>query len=251
MAGKIELSVLENAGLTKNDAIVYLALLEKGASTAGPIMQKTELQNSALHRSLNSLIQKGLVAFVMVGKNRLYQPEPPRQLIEFLKEKEKDLEEIIPLLEKKLVLEEVTYSTEMFVGKRAMFSAMTGLISDAKKGEEYLSLSMIEPHQDKEVFDFFRKFYWIRHEKGLLVKIMANKRAKPLWDKQYTSEQLRFLHTRYTDFEFPQGVIIFRDTILLTQWGEQPSAVKIKNEKMANNFKKFFYEFYKKEKNAY
>ena len=41
----MDTSVLEDLGLTGSEIKVYLSLLELGASTAGPIRNKTDLQN--------------------------------------------------------------------------------------------------------------------------------------------------------------------------------------------------------------
>lgn len=56
--------ILEDIGLTNAEIKVYLALLELGTATAGPILEKSHLQNSVVHMTLNKLIEKGFVTFV-------------------------------------------------------------------------------------------------------------------------------------------------------------------------------------------
>jgi sugar-specific transcriptional regulator TrmB len=251
MAIKVDYKILQDAGLTYAETQVYLTLLELGPVSAGPVLNKTGLQNSVLHRALNSLVQKGLVGFVYSGKNRVYQSEPPQRLLGLLDQKKRGVEEILPILEKKAVVFNQKYSTEMFLGLRGVFSAILSLIEDSIPGDELLSFSVIESHEVQEIYDFYRKYYLVRKEKGIVTKIMGNDRARITWEKQYTAEQLKFLHARYTDIEFPQGVIIFQDKILLIQYGKAPSAVKIKNKEMAENFRRFFYSVYNKEKDFY
>jgi len=248
---RIDLGVLQEAGLTHAEAVVYVALLELGSTSAGAVLSKTGLQNSVLHRALNSLIQKGLVAFVLKGKNREYCPESPKRILALLDQKKKGVEEILPLLEKNSAALNSKYSTEMYLGKRGVFSSYLGLVEESKPGGELLSFSLIESHEDEEIHDFHKKFYLVRVEKKLITKIMANKKAQSLWEKQYSRQQLRFLHARYTNFEFPQGIVIFQNKVLLVQFGENPSSVKITSNEMAENFRKFFYSFYNKEKEVY
>ena len=77
--------ILEDIGLTPAEIKIYLALLELGATTAGPILQKTGLQNSVVHMTLNKLVDKGLISFVKEGKINHYQAANPKHIIEFIK----------------------------------------------------------------------------------------------------------------------------------------------------------------------
>lgn len=45
----MDTQILEDIGLTNAEIKVYIALLELGTSTAGPIIEKTGLQNSVVH----------------------------------------------------------------------------------------------------------------------------------------------------------------------------------------------------------
>ncbi|MBS3075661.1 hypothetical protein J4429_04345 [Candidatus Pacearchaeota archaeon] len=50
---------------------VYINLLELGSSNAGTIIEKSGLQNSVVHRALNSLIEKALINFILEGKKKI------------------------------------------------------------------------------------------------------------------------------------------------------------------------------------
>ena len=56
MAVKTEL--LEEIGLTKSEIKVYLALLELGSSTTGPIVDKSKASSSKIYEILDKLMQK-------------------------------------------------------------------------------------------------------------------------------------------------------------------------------------------------
>ncbi len=63
----METAILEDIGLTSSEIKIYLALLELGIGTAGPIMRKTGLQNSVVHATLPKLVEKGFISFVKKG----------------------------------------------------------------------------------------------------------------------------------------------------------------------------------------
>jgi sugar-specific transcriptional regulator TrmB len=244
-------TILEDLGLTKAEIRVYLSLLKLGASTSGPIIQKSGVQSSVVHLALKSLLDKGIVSFIKIGKDRQYQATDPKNLLDYIENKKKKFLDILPELEEKQKEAKNIYLTEMFLGKKAMFSLLLNMIADAKPNEEYLSFSLIEPHDDEELVDFYQTYNLRRREKKLEVKVLVNEKVKPIYEKNYSKELLKKAHVRYTSFHFPQGIIIFRQTVTFVHWGENSFAVKIENKEMARQFKEFFLEFYNKEKNAY
>ena len=82
-------------------AIVYITLLEIGSSSAGPILEKSGLQNSVVHRALNSLIEKGLISFILEGKRKLYQATNPENFHDFIEDKKTRFDKILPELKQK------------------------------------------------------------------------------------------------------------------------------------------------------
>ncbi len=244
-------SILENIGLSKAEIKVYLTLLEIGPSTSGPIIQRSGLQSSVVHRILKTLLEKGIITYVKISKDNNYQATDPKNILDFIENKKKKFLDILPELETRQNRRKDNYSTEMFLGKTAMFSALLSMIKDAKSNEDYFSFSLIEPHDDKEIVDFYHTYNLRRRDKKLKVKVLVNKKVKPIYEKNYTKELLRKANVRYTSFHFPQGIIIFRDMLTFVHWGNNPFAVKITNKEMTEQFKEFFLEFYNKEKDAY
>lgn len=244
-------SILEDIGLSKAEIKVYFALLELGPSTSGPIIQKSGLQSSVVHRCLKTLLGKGILTYVKVGKDNNYQAANPKSLVDFVENKKKKLIDILPELENKKERGRGNYSTEMFLGKKAIFSALLRIIQDARPNEDYFSFSLIEPHDDKAIVDFYQTYNLRRRDKKLKVKVLVNTKVRPIYERNYSKELLKKANVRYTSFHFPQGVVIFRDMVVFVHWGNKPFAVRITNEEMAEQFKEFFLEFYNKERDSY
>ncbi|MBI2106057.1 hypothetical protein HYT56_04440 [Candidatus Woesearchaeota archaeon] len=243
--------ILENIGLSKAEIKIYLSLLEIGPSTSGPIIQKSGLQSSVVHRTLKTLLEKGIITYVKVGKDNRYQATNPENILDFIENKKKRFMDILPELKNKQQRGKGNYSTEMFLGKKAMFSALLNVIKDGKPKEDYLSFSLIEPHDDKDIVNFYQVYNLRRRDKRLNVKVLVNEKVKPIYEKNYTKKLLKKANVRYTNFHFPQGIVIFKNTVIFVHWKENPFAVKITNQEMAQQFKEFFLEFYNKEKDAY
>src|SRR3989344_9541248 len=86
-------SSLREAGLTEGEIKTYLALLEIGSSTTGPILEKTGIARSIIYTILEKLIQKGLVIVIIKEKTKYFQAADPRKIIDYLDEREKKFED--------------------------------------------------------------------------------------------------------------------------------------------------------------
>ena len=77
---------LEEFGLTKNEAIVYKALLELRSSLAGQIARKTGLHRRTVYDVTEMLIQKGLIGYMLKNNRRLFSASSPERFMDIVKE---------------------------------------------------------------------------------------------------------------------------------------------------------------------
>ncbi len=89
---------LEELGLPKTKANVYLAALEIGSGTAEEIGGIAEIPRTTAHEVLQQLLKKGLVALSTQGRRRIYVAESPKKLQNILHEQESNLLSILPEL---------------------------------------------------------------------------------------------------------------------------------------------------------
>lgn len=80
---------LEELGLSRNEAKIYLFLLKKGESTSGPIIKETRIANSRVYESLNTLISRGLVTYNHQKKGKYFQAVEPGKFLELEDERKK------------------------------------------------------------------------------------------------------------------------------------------------------------------
>src|SRR3989344_5653292 len=220
---------LQELGLNKRESICYTALLELGSSKMGAIVKKTEIPSSKIYEILDKLINRGLASYVKIGKIKHYQASNPKTLLNYIDEKKKKIEEILPQL-----LLKQRYSTkqsvEMFEGQKALFSLFTDMIKDAKAKEQYLVFSINEENKDDAANLFFRNLAVRRKEKRMEVRLLKN-------IKYYKNEKHTKLKLKYTEFNLPQGITIFRNIVVILSWVESPIAIKIESETISNQLR--------------
>lgn len=94
------LGILQDLGLTPNEAKIYQTLIEEGESTTGEISTKGKIHRRNVYDTLDRLIEKGLVFQILEKGENIYKAVDPAKLLEIIKEKEKKLERILPELQK-------------------------------------------------------------------------------------------------------------------------------------------------------
>ena len=75
-------------GLSQNEAKIYLALLELGPTTTGPLIKKTCLYRVITYDTLEKLLKLGLVNYSLKKNIKNFEAEDPKQLMELIKNKE-------------------------------------------------------------------------------------------------------------------------------------------------------------------
>ena len=107
---------LEKMGLSPNEIKVYLALNDHGSSKAGKVARLAGMDRSSCYNSLKTLQEKGLVSYVLIGKVKWFQATGPQRLLEYLREQEEDIKEILPALQERHKAVKVTGQVRLFKG---------------------------------------------------------------------------------------------------------------------------------------
>jgi len=230
----MDTSILENLGLSKGEIKVYLTLLELGTTKVGKIIERSGLVSSAVHNSINSLKDKGLISYIKKGKINYYQAVSPKQLVNFIEDKKKKLQQILPELELKQKLAKDRQEAEVFIGKKGIIAMLNILIENTKKGDEFLFFPVRGEDQDEDIQIFFHAYDLKRAEKKLKIKGLAPKELKPLFKNRKAHNM------KYTNFPLPTNISICKDKICFFSWGEKPVGYMIKSKQIIEIFKTFF-----------
>jgi len=173
---------LEELGLTKGEARVYLALLEIGKSSVGPIVNKSKISPSKVYDVLNRLIKKGIVTFAIGGKTRFYSALSPQRLKiliddkrdlynKQLQQQEKVLKHSIPGLEAVQKIGEQREYAEVLEGIRGIKTFFEMMLEELKPGESELVLGYTK--YSGELFDDYFSDYNNRcRKKGVKTRVI-------------------------------------------------------------------------------
>ena len=227
--------IFEDIGLTNAETKVYLALLKTGKTTAGPLLDETQLQNSTLHKTLHSLVSKGFASFNIKGKTRHYQASNPENILKFIKEKENKFQKILPeLLQLQKPIEK--QEAEIFEGFKGFKNMLYESIKDGRKGDEYLFFSFYTENPDdfNNVYNFYKEFEKERSKLGIITKGIAPSKIK---DK-FKGRKIK--NIKFIDLPIPLNISIFKNKVMFTPWEEKQVSFMIHSKQLAESFRQYF-----------
>jgi sugar-specific transcriptional regulator TrmB len=94
----MHLEELINAGLSENEAKVYLAALELGETSVYRLAKKSGVKRTTTYLAVESLKEKGLISAFSKNGVTICYAESPKKLTHVLEEKKKALDRIMPEL---------------------------------------------------------------------------------------------------------------------------------------------------------
>lgn len=154
---------LRKLGLSKNEAEVYLILLETGYISIGKIGEKAGLSRPTVYRVLENLEKRELINKIKKGKKNQYVAGSPDNLLKILKVQKRKVEEqereflrIISVLQGKYHLLSNKNEIKIYSGKQNHNILLEDLSSSsAKKIRTFLSDKNILP--EKELLEIYEK----------------------------------------------------------------------------------------------
>ncbi len=231
----MDTTILEDIGLTNAEIKVYLSLLELGTATAGPIIEKSGLQSSVVHMTLNKLIEKGFVSFVKEGKRNHYQASNPKHISDYIEEKKEKFERMLPELLLKQRATKQRPEVVTFRSIRGVKELLNELLDSG--GKEHHTFG-----STKESL-ILGDAWWVayhkkRSSKGVEAKLLFNESLKP-WaaEKKYPKSEVRYTEK---GFEPLTETIIRNDKIGIIVWTEKPIGILIHNKDAADSYERFF-----------
>ena len=138
-------SVLENLGFSPNEIQVYLALNDHGSTKAGKVAKVAKIDRSSCYNTLKSLIEKGLVSYVSIGQVKWFQSAGPKKLLQYIKEQEEDIKEILPELDARNKATKTSGQVRLYKGLKGVRTIFQDIISsDTKENLLFGSESQLE-----------------------------------------------------------------------------------------------------------
>jgi len=222
---------LREAGMTENEAKIYIALLRLGPSNAGLISKRSGLHRRVVYDTISLLSAKGLVGYILKNNVRLFSASDPKRVLQMIKEKEEHVNEIMEEMEELFVQTKEKEETNFYKGKNGLKTVMEDQINT---GKEILVIGA-SPLAYEILQFYFKWFDKRRVEKRIKAKMIFNRSKK---DLKIPYSEIRYMPQKYSS---PLAVNIYGDKVALILWSKlNPLAVVIRDKEISDGYRKYF-----------
>ncbi|MFA4946376.1 MAG: helix-turn-helix domain-containing protein [Candidatus Micrarchaeia archaeon] len=225
------IEVLERAcGMSRNEVRVYLALVKLGSSKAGKISKQAAIDRTSAYNSLKSLMEKGLVSYVTIGKVKWFQAADPRNLKDYVSSKLEELSEVIPALEKDYSATKLQNNVRLYKGERGVKTVLGMIIHGGAENRVF----GLENQLDEAMPLYAAKFKALLERKKIPTKNLVRK------GRRMRETRLRKVRYAPLETESPAVTNIFGDKIAIIIWSDPPEAILVDNATAAAAYREYF-----------
>jgi len=239
------IEVLEKAGLTKSEIKVYLALLELGSTSKGPLVKKARITSSKVYEVLDKLMDKGLASYILKNKVKYFKAAPPNRIKDYLEEKKEEInkqqkafEKILPSLKGKSLFLKEDIDAEIFKGWRGMETVFEDMVSTLNKGEIDYVFGASKGYDPKRTRNFYDKYQIKTIRKGIKIKAIFNKNSREYFEKSKVAK--RHIDVKYLNQNTPTEINIYKNKVLIIILSQTPIIIMIKGDEVASSFRQYF-----------
>lgn len=234
--------VFQALGLSKNEAVVYEALLIHGESSVERISRKSKVYRRNVYDTLNRLMEKGLVFEILESRQNKYQAVEPDKLMELVQEKEQILSKIMPDLKKHYA--SVPHKQEVYIyrGSEGWKNYMRDIL---RSGEDFYSLGAKGAWLDKRSQPFFDQFIKQVKKKGIKMHHLFDHEVKEQFPDiiKHVGKEYKFLPEGYSapaTIDFIGDRVYIESDIKLGGFEDDFAITVIINEDIAKAFRTWF-----------
>lgn len=217
-------------GLTEQEAKIYLELLKQKYSLASEISSITKINRSVTYTILNSLESKGLCSHVIRNNRKYFAAANPKTLIDFLKDKEQILSDLMPKLENLQEKEKEKVTVELYQGITGGITVLKDII---RTEQDYLALG-VDGRFQKEFPAYLKQFIRQLKEKNIHERILAKEGSEII---KHSNSTIKYLPK---ELQFPTITTIYENKIAIAIFTKPFYCILIKSKELADNYRTFF-----------
>jgi HTH-type transcriptional regulator, sugar sensing transcriptional regulator len=236
---------LQKFGLTRKEALVYIALLELGEPSAvTTISKRSQINRTTTYDILTSLLQKNLCIDYTHKNIQFYSAEKPEKLISYLQDQSRkfnqmadEANELLPELKSIHNAIPGKPRVHFFEGTQGLIHVYEDTLTSSSKGiRAYAS----DQANQEAIPNYFPDYYKRRTEKNIPIRAIFPDTPKDRERHKLDSQELR--ESRIVPksvMDFTPEINIYDNKIMIADWKEKLGII-IESEEIVKVFKQSF-----------
>lgn len=232
--------LLRACGLTQNESLVYLSLLKVGKATSSKIVKEANISGGKIYETLEKLIRKGLVKSIIENGIKNFIANEPEMLIEYIKDKEKELhkkeeelEKIVPQLKNLKEHDRKLENVSLIKGLRGI----KPLVYESLEKGKVIKIMGVTSKKEIKYNNFWRLWHTER--------VRLKKRAEIIFSDRNTDYWKFYKKLSYTKVKeilsfTPSAILLIDENIFIFSYEEELTCIHIKSLPISDSFSQFF-----------
>lgn len=183
---------LEELGLSKTEALIYLSALDLGQGTVSQIARNAGIERTGVYYHIDTLIRLNLLSEVSRGKRTLYLPADPKILKNILEHKNRLLEGVFPKIDRQFSLVTSRSITEYYYGidrAKDYYNRLYQLLSEMQAPNNIIYILGNTYREVSRSHDFFLDFVPPEKQIDIKTKCILPKSSKVKATNQSINDQ--------------------------------------------------------------
>lgn len=237
------LTTLKQFGLTDNEAKVYLAGLELGATSIQEIAKKAGVKRTTVYAVIQALKQKGLFSESQKGAKMIFIAESPENLVRLSEQRYYDLKKLLPELESIYNASEAKPKVRFYEGREGYLTVYENILKDKPKevlvfGAYDFWCAQIDEKYEQD---------WIerRVKQGIFLRWLDFKTSLTEKMRLADKENLRAIRFLPQKFSYTPSMFIYSNkAVIISGKQKKFTAVVIEDKETSQMFKQLFEMFW-------
>jgi HTH-type transcriptional regulator, sugar sensing transcriptional regulator len=238
---------LQQLGYSPNQISVYLALLELGQTTVGPIIKKTGLHRQVVYNTLEELERADLIQSTIKNNRQNFAIIDPHKIIDNIIKKQNLAEELLPELLSRQKKGSASQEIKIYEGVEGFQTMHYNNIKNTPANGEYLVIGAGGKRWTDimQKNNFVLKYEKLRLEKNIQIRLLSYEDVHAEWDLikdiyGQGEKNKKFVRFLAKEFNNPVGIQVYFDRVELISYVDPIIIVEIKNMSFVKTFKQYF-----------
>lgn len=227
----INKEILHQIGLSNSETDIYLIVLKLNGALAGEIAKYSKISRPHIYDNLNKLVGKGLITYVIKNNRKYFKAVDPEKLLDYLKEKEDNLQDILPELQELYKPLKEKLKIEIYEGIEGLKTILNDII---KTEEDVLAFGASDRVKDYVPGFFVDRYLKLREKKRIVARQLFSEKTKVLETKASIFRKLP------KEFSSPSTTVVYGNKVTIWVWTKTPTIIMIENKGVAKSYKNQF-----------
>jgi sugar-specific transcriptional regulator TrmB len=231
--------VVQQVGLSKSEASVYVASLSLGPTSIARIARFSGVERTNVYRVVELLRKKGLMSIQLVGLKKRYVGEDPSHLEHVFAQQQQEFFSALPALKSFYQRKAVSSEVKIYENLTSLKTVYDQLLDEVRHGDFYYVISNIDQWYDTDT-TYFTAFAEKRIKRNIFVQFLLQDGAQARHQKTYERNFLQEVRILPEYVHFDTDTIITPQKLVIVQLTEPITTFVLENSAIINAHKQYF-----------